>query len=74
MPYPLNYWLGQMQTASLHNYCRRHQAVLDAYPRASCLHHEDLALNPQAGLKQVCNRLYLDCNHSALGIYQHLDI
>ncbi|MFZ0407710.1 MAG: sulfotransferase [Cyanobium sp.] len=59
-------WQGQMQPASLREYCRRHQAFLDAYPGVPWFHYEDFVLHPQAGLEELCDRLCLDCDHGAL--------
>jgi hypothetical protein len=63
-----------MQPASLLEYCRRHQAFLDAYPGVPWFHYEDFVLKPQAGLEELCDRLCLDCDHSALERFAGISI
>lgn len=72
--HPLDSWLAlvhagwhvQFTPSTLHEYCRRQHAFLDATEAMPELHYEDFCAAPLAGLEQICDALALPIDASAL--------
>ncbi len=72
--HPLDSWLGlvaagwhtQFEPATLHAYCNRYQAFLDAYADCDWIHYEAFCRQPELIFPQLCDQLCLPCDLTAL--------
>lgn len=72
--HPLDSWLGlvaagwhtQFEPPTLLSYCARYQAFLEAYADLDWIHYEAFCRQPEAVFRQLCDRLCLPCDPSAL--------
>ncbi len=80
--HPLDSWLGlvtagwhtQQEPPTLHAYCRRYQAFLDAYDDLDWIHYETFCRQPQRVFREICDRLCLPCDLSALDRFAAIEL